>query len=56
MIECGLDSDGTDEDGRCDGSDPDRGEPEHLDDAEDAGEHLVGNGALHQRERSDVDE
>ena len=42
--------------GASDGADPDRSEPEHLDDAEDAGEHVVGNGSLDERERGDVDE
>ena len=45
-----------DENGRGDGSDADGGKPEHLDDAEDAGQHFIGNGALHQRQPGDVDE
>ena len=43
-------------DGRERGADPDRAEPEHLDDAEHAREHLVRHGALDEREPGDVDE
>ena len=45
-----------DEHGREGRADSDRREPEHLDDAEDAREHVVGDGALHEREPGDVDE
>ena len=37
-------------------ADADRREPEHLDHAEDAGEHVVRNRALNERQPGDVDE
>ena len=38
------------------GAEPDRREPEHLDHAEDASEHVVRDRALEEREPGDVDD
>ncbi len=47
---------GGDQQRRQDRADPDRRDPETLNGAEYAGQHVVGHGALEQRERRHVDE
>ena len=51
-----LDAEPRDERGRERGADAHRRHPEHLDDAEDAREHVVRNRSLDEREAGDVDE